>query len=38
MKKIVDVDNDTVTLDFNNPMCGKTLKFKITLKGIKEQK
>ena len=38
MKKIVDVDNETVTLDFNNPMCGKTLKFKITLKRIKEQK
>ncbi len=34
--KIVDVDKDTVTLDFNHPMCGKTLKFKITLVGIEK--
>ena len=36
MLKIVDADEDTVTFDLNHPMCGKTLKFKITLKGIKK--
>ena len=36
MIKIVDVDKDTVSLDFNNPMCGKVLKFKITLRKIWE--
>ena len=34
MIKIVDVDKDTVSLDFNNPMCWKVLKFKITLRKI----
>jgi len=36
MLKIVDVDKDTVSLDFNHPMCGKTLKFKITLRKIEK--
>ena len=36
MLKIVDADKDTVTLDLNHPMCGKTLKFKITLRGIEK--
>jgi len=34
MIKIVDVDKDTVSLDFNHPMCWKVLKFKITLRKI----
>ena len=36
MVKVVDVDNDNVKIDFNNPMCGKILKFKITLREIKK--
>ena len=34
MLKIVDADDKTVTLDMNNPMCGKVLNFKITLDKI----
>lgn len=36
MLKIIDADKDTVTLDMNNPMCGKVLNFKITVRGIQE--
>jgi len=36
MLKITDVDATTVTLDMNNPMCGKVLNFKITVKEIQE--
>jgi len=36
MVKVVDVDDNSVKIDFNNPMCGKILKFKITLREIKK--
>ncbi len=36
MLKITNVDWDIVTLDMNNPMCGKVLNFKITVKAIQE--
>lgn len=36
MVKIIAADKDTVTLDLNNPMCGKVLNFKITVKAIQE--
>jgi FKBP-type peptidyl-prolyl cis-trans isomerase 2 len=36
MLKIVDADENTVTLDMNNPMCGKVLNFKVTLRQIEE--
>ncbi len=34
--KIHEVDNDTITLDFNHPLAGQTLNFDIELVGIKE--
>jgi len=36
MLKITDADENTVTLDMNNPMCGKVLNFKITVREIQE--
>jgi len=36
MLKIISADQNTVTLDMNNPMCGKVLNFKITVKGIQK--
>jgi len=34
--KIVDADKNSVTIDMNNPMCGKILNFKVTVKSIQE--
>ncbi len=36
MIEITDSDENTVTLNFNNPMCWKTLKFKVTLRKIEK--
>ncbi|MCX6818211.1 MAG: peptidylprolyl isomerase [Candidatus Aenigmarchaeota archaeon] len=35
--KIVKVDKDTVTMDFNHPLAGKSLVFKIKVVGIKSK-
>lgn len=33
---VVSIDADTVTVDYNHPLVGKKLKYKVTLQSIKE--
>jgi len=36
--QIIEADEDTVTLDFNHPLAGKTLIFEITVAGLQPKK
>ena len=35
--KIINLSKDTITVDFNNPLCDKITTFEIKLAGIKKQ-